>query len=448
MKIRTILLTGGLVLLAACSESKYDIDQLVPEEYHKILYVNNSGKQEVTLYDTDADNLYTLSVIKSGSDPSLTAAANILVLTQVELDAKYSEPEAVNYQLIGADAYSLAASSIDFSSADRYKLVTISLKPQVVKAAIESNPDAVWVLPLKVTSETDSINAEKNELFLQLKAVITPAVGFTDPTLVVQQYQYGSVSTITQKVKFGLDTDNLWDLTAKLVVDNDYVQEYNWDNGTNYKTLPEGSYTVPETAVLPSGTTTLELEVSVNGSQLTPGDYMLPVKVAEVSQFEISEARAVYPLAIRIMGNKLDRTGWTAEADTEELTGEGAGNGVAGCVLDDNLGTFWHSTWQTGNRIPLPYELIIDTKKEYTFTQLALMQRQHDTNRDTRAGEFYISSDKENWTKVGSFNMQQILEAQTFGVTPTKGRYVKIKMTESFRDGYCSLTEVYAYGLE
>ena len=132
MKIRTILLTGGLVLLAACSESKYDIDQLVPEEYHKILYVNNSGKQEVTLYDTDADNLYTLSVIKSGSDPSLTAAANILVLTQAELDVKYSEPEAVNYQLIGADAYSLAASSVDFSSADRYKLVTISLKPQVV----------------------------------------------------------------------------------------------------------------------------------------------------------------------------------------------------------------------------------------------------------------------------------------------------------------------------
>ena len=48
MKIRTILLTGGLVLLGACSESKYDLDQLVPEEYHKILYVNNSGKPDLT----------------------------------------------------------------------------------------------------------------------------------------------------------------------------------------------------------------------------------------------------------------------------------------------------------------------------------------------------------------------------------------------------------------
>ena len=74
MKIRTILLMGGLVLLGACSESKYDLDQLVPEEYHKILYVNNSGKQDFTLYDTDEDNKYVLSVIKSGSDPSLTAS--------------------------------------------------------------------------------------------------------------------------------------------------------------------------------------------------------------------------------------------------------------------------------------------------------------------------------------------------------------------------------------
>ena len=77
MKIRTILLMGGLVLLGACSESKYDLDQLVPEEYHRIMYVNNSGKQEVTLYDTDEDNKYTFSVIKSGSDPSLTASVKV-----------------------------------------------------------------------------------------------------------------------------------------------------------------------------------------------------------------------------------------------------------------------------------------------------------------------------------------------------------------------------------
>ena len=44
MKIKnTLLLAGSLFLLAACAESKYDLESLVPDQYHKILYVNNSG---------------------------------------------------------------------------------------------------------------------------------------------------------------------------------------------------------------------------------------------------------------------------------------------------------------------------------------------------------------------------------------------------------------------
>jgi hypothetical protein len=47
------------MLLSACNNSKYDLENLVPQEYHKILYVNNSGKQEMTLYDTGEDYTYT-----------------------------------------------------------------------------------------------------------------------------------------------------------------------------------------------------------------------------------------------------------------------------------------------------------------------------------------------------------------------------------------------------
>ena len=393
MKIRTILLMGGLVLLGACSESKYDLDQLVPEEYHKILYVNNSGKQDLTLYDTDEDNKYTLSVVKSGSDPSLTASVKVSVLTQAELDEEYSEPEGTNYKLIGENCYSLDATTLDFSSADRYKLVNIFLKPQSVKAFMETDPEAVWVLP------------------------------------------------------FGLDTDNKWDLECKFVVDKEYIAEYNADNGTNFKVLPEGTYTVPEMVTLPNGTTNMELEVTINGDQLVPGDYMLPVKIAEVSQFEISAAKVVSPLAFRVMGHKLDRAGWTAEANTEELTGEGA-SGKAGCALDDNLATYWHSTWQTGNWVSFPFEIIVDTKTEHTFTQFALMQRQNESYTDTKSGKFYVSSDKENWTEVGRFSMEKILDRQVFGVTPTKGRYFKVSIEESYRGTNASLSEIYAYALE
>lgn len=447
MKVKTLLIASSLVLLGACDESKYDLEELVPEQYHKILYVNNSGKQEVTLYDTDEDNLYSFSVFKSGSDPNQTAVADISVLTQAELDKAYSEVEGTNYKRITDGCYSLGETHLDFSVTDRYKLVNISLKPQNVKEIMETDPDAVWVLPLQVTSETDSVNANKNELFLQIAAVIKPALGFTGSEVEVKGYDYGSVSTITEKIEIGLDTSNKWDLSWELAADGDYVNTYNAANGTLFKLLEPGTYSFPETMELANGTNTTQLTVTINGGELQPGDYMLPIRIKNLSLFEISSAKAVYPLAIRILGPQLARTGWTADANTRENSGEGSGNGVPNCAIDGNTSTYWHSRWQSGSD-PMPYELIIDTQEEHTFTQFGLQQRQAEAYTDTRSGKFYVSSDKETWTEVGSFLMQKVLDLQVFAITPAKGRYFKIKITESYRDTNCSLSEVYAYGLK
>ena len=138
--------------------------------------------------------------------------------------------------------------------------------------------------------------------------------------------------------------------------------------------LPENSYSFTSSKTLPNGTTETTLPVEVEGSQLQPGDYMLPIRINSASQFEISSTNAIYPMAIRIMGEQLDRTEWTAEANTEELVGEVQNNsGPVECLLDGNLQTFWHSQWQNGSH-ELPHEVIIDTQKEYTFTQFALVQ--------------------------------------------------------------------------
>ncbi len=438
---------GCLLLISACNDSDYELEKLVPEKYHKILYINNSGKQELTLFDTEEDTEYTLSAFKGGSEPNQLAGATIRVLSQTELNESYSIPEGVNYKVVNRECYVLETDKLEFSVTDRYKTVGISLKPQQVKAAIESDPEALWVLPLRMVSETDSVNAEKKDMILYLKEVIMPALGFVDTSVDVKNYNYGEVPAISEKITIALDMDNKWDLSWEIDTDNNYVATYNQKNNTSFKTLPEGSYTLPESMQLGMGTSTAQLTVTVKGDQLEPGDYMLPILLKNISLFEISSEKNLYPLAIRIVGNKLDRTAWTAEANTQEPNGEGAGNGVAKCVLDDKPSTFWHSQWQGGTHA-LPHEVILDAKEEYTFTQIALMQRQHDSNRDTRSGEFYISSDKQNWTKVGDFTMEKILEAQMYSVTPVKGRYIMIKILESYRSPHCSLSEVYVYGLK
>lgn len=440
------LLAGCLITLGACEGSKYDLENQIPEKFHKILYLSISGKQDLTLYNTDEDNTYSFSLIKAGSDPTLSAKADITVMTQEEVDEQYSDLEGVNYQVISPSAYSLDKSQLEFSAEDSYKLVNLSLKPREVMAAIASNPNAIWVLPLYVSSENDSINATKNQLFLQLKEVITPTIGFKDSYVNVKAYTYGLVSKISEKVPFKLDTNNKWDIECEFVVDNEYITQYNNINGTVFQILPENSYSFASSMPLPNGTTETTLLVEVKGSQLQPGDYMLPIRIKNVSQFEISSTNAIYPMAIRIMGEQLDRTEWTAEANTEELVGEVQNNsGPVECLLDGNLQTFWHSQWQNGSHA-LPHEVIIDVQKECTFTQFALVQREG--SNYVKAGNFQVSSDKAHWETVGDFSMKQESGAQVFGVTPTKGRYFKILITESYNGNNSALAEVYAYGLK
>ena len=440
------LLAGCLITLGACEGSKYDLENQIPEKFHKILYLSISGKQDLTLYNTDEDNTYSFSLIKAGSDPTLSAKADITVMTQEEVDEQYSDLEGVNYQVISPSAYSLDKSQLEFSAEDSYKLVNLSLKPREVMAAIASNPNAIWVLPLYVSSENDSINATKNQLFLQLKEVITPTIGFKDSYVNVKAYTYGLVSKISEKVPFKLDTNNKWDIECEFVVDNEYITQYNNTNGTVFQILPENSYSFASSMPLPNGTTETTLLVEVKGSQLQPGDYMLHIRIKNVSQFEISSTNAIYPMAIRIMGEQLDRTEWTAEANTEELVGEVQNNsGPVECLLDGNLQTFWHSQWQNGSHA-LPHEVIIDVQKECTFTQFALVQREG--SNYVKAGNFQVSSDKAHWETVGDFSMKQESGAQVFGVTPTKGRYFKILITESYNGNNSALAEVYAYGLK
>ena len=129
---------------------------------------------------TVINNIYSFSVIKAGSDQTSTAAVTINTLTQEEVDSKYSELEGVNYKVISPNAYSFDKFQLDFSADERYKLVNISLNPREVLAALENDPSAIWVLPIQVSSQTDSINANKDQLFLQLKEVIMPSIGFNN----------------------------------------------------------------------------------------------------------------------------------------------------------------------------------------------------------------------------------------------------------------------------
>ena len=161
-------------------------------------------------------------------------------------------------------------------------------------------------------------------------------------------------------------------------------------------------------------------------------------KAEDVNGFKYVSAKVsgIDMNALRNMGDQI-----------KEKSGEGVGNGVATSLLDGNINTFWHSQWQGGS-INLPHELVVDVKEVVTFSHIGLTERQHAQYKDVKAGEFFVSSDKQTWTSVGKFKAEQVYENQIFPITPTKGRYFKIQITESNREQNSSLAEIYAYGIK
>lgn len=441
MKKYLLYAAVALFAMTGCTDSDYTLDKLVPSEYHKIMLIKDSGKHTKTLLDIEDDDVTSITIQKLGSDPTLAAKVNIRTLTDDELDTEYSQPEAISYKQLPADCYSLDNTEIEFSSSDRYKKVQLSIHPQKVKEQIAANAEVKWVIPLKMESLNDSVNANSNEYFVVINGVISPTIGFVSATPDARVIEKSNAADYTEKLSLGIDTDNKWDIECTLGIDESYINTYNKMNGTTYELLPAEYYEMPASVKLTSGSNDALASIKVKAASLPAGDYILPVAVTDVSEFKLS-ASNVMPLIVRVMGNKLDRTGWTATADTE--------NRSDGCtvdkMLDGNVNTTWHSQWNGGTHA-LPDNIIIDMKAEYSIDHVSLRQRAAGEDyRDTKTVEIYTSKDGADWTFVGTCNMAKVQEDQIFKVTTTLGRYVKLKVTESYRSPHVSIAEFYAYG--
>lgn len=457
-KILFITLLASLFLFNACEGTNFDVENQIPEKFHKILYLKEYGKVNISLFDLPDDYTYPMTLVKGGSSLNDTASAKIIVSSQEEVTEKYSNIEGVNYQVIPTDCYTLSNTDIEFTETESSKNFSVAIHPQIVKGYMRtSSEDIKWVLPLVVTSESDSINVNRSELLLMIDEVVTPSVGFVNTASDKGEYQYGRPASISEMVQFRLDFENQWDVSCQFAIDNNYIDSYNSINQTNYKPVPDNLVSITNSMSLPQGTSAQLLPIQISDvSTLPAGDYMVPVRISDVVPFEATSGNDLFVLTFSVT-YIIDRSTWTAEANTEETSGEPSPNGFVNCVLDGDPTTYWHSQWSGGNVNP-PYEITIDTHDNDThITSIGLLRRS--TYLNVLSGDFYTSSDKVNWTKVGSFEYSWVGKAdaadtkydvvEKFSVTPTTCRYFKIRMeNDDINQNYtpvAHMAEIYAY---
>lgn len=170
--IKMFTFAAGLLAMSACSESEYDIENLFPDKYNKILYIRDSGEQGVVLQNEEPTHTVEASIIKGGAVPTAVAKVNISVMDQQKVDDKWTNLTGRPHYLLPENCYSLSATSFDYTSEDMFKEFSVTFNtPEILdfinkkKAAKPDEAEYMkFVLPLQAVGATaaDSINSQKN----------------------------------------------------------------------------------------------------------------------------------------------------------------------------------------------------------------------------------------------------------------------------------------------
>lgn len=428
---KTNILTGLFCILISVF---YSCDDQGYKDGNSVVYLTNN-EVSVDVYDIEDSFTYNLGVYRSGFGAE--AKVKVKVLSDFELE-EHNITYGTSYKLLPESSYKLLLTEVNFGSSaeDTNQYIPIEFDVQALKLLDLANEN--YVIPVAIDNSSIGVNEDLAISFVS-PAVKDPLVYFVFTDLKSYNFEIGKVTAIDLDIPIQVDFENKWDITCELTTPQSVLDKYNEDNNKFFVMLPSDAYTLQTSVTIENGTKKNISKLHVEGDKLEAGSYALPVYLNSVSKFNIDPAANTYIIGINIPAPLLDRTGWTITASSFQSP-EGPEN-----VLDGDLDTKWHTKW---SGIALPQELIIDMQKEYNVTQIDMTQRNEQSNRDSKGGNVYISSDNATWTNIGNFEMQAINGFQQFGLKATRGRYLKVEFTSSYRGTNLSIGELEVHGTE
>ena len=339
----SLLLFGALASFSGCQEDGYET--LIPKEYNKILYLKNNGQKDLVLYNDGNDVKYSITVVKSGSDPTATAQVKLSVLTQTEID-KDTRYTGNNYIVLNSDCYSFRNKDINFASSDTYKIEDFTLNPGKISEQVtaEATENSIFILPIRLSSKTDSVNYEQRDLILK-PVVKLLGIKFVKTSTNIDLGINKDQEIVTEiKVSMNSGIINKWDFTAPLKVSTsqEEVDEYNRINKQDYKAIPSNAFAQPENLIFNAGISESIGVLVVDRSKLSKGTtYLVPIQLEQSEDLATitSDDKKHYVILKYMFDMEADKIPLTASmlADPFNCTGEGS----LALLVDNNAETFW-----------------------------------------------------------------------------------------------------------
>ncbi len=428
-----LLLLGGLAMTAGMTGCEDKRGEHL-EEYASRVYFRNGGNQTISLYRVGKNTVYKILVCKSGSDLSYTAEATVAVVEQSQLDI-YNMENNSNYVQIPESCFKFKTpTDLHFAAGEISKVVEVELFTDDISLLQEANPKNGYVLALQVYSDRQ-VSPNINLLILEPDITI-PVVSFTEAGLYRNDFNPDTPPAADVAGEVVLGMDDLWDadFTCKLGVhDQDWLNDYNEKNGTEYELMPSANYWLCDeqnSALVQFAANTNKASFNVHVDSKDMGvfrEYVIPLYLEDCSvKYDDPDKTNVFKLDDKVFlvhavyTPKLEKITLTEDMLSTDYTHEGDGIGLPGLV-DGKPDTYWHSLWQ--NQIPGDpiYGVYIDIALG-EGNELEAVQFRYQTRSTNNAGAptricIGASNDGENWKLIQDYQ-QEPVAANSWGELP------------------------------
>ncbi|MGN1210541.1 MAG: DUF1735 domain-containing protein, partial [Candidatus Cryptobacteroides sp.] len=357
---RYLLAALGMLALSACSNT-LDYSDLIPDDYRKIVYFKNSGWVDLELF-ARSEYEHTLMVVKAGGDPSLEAECSIEVLSQPELTSNYGEADNRNYRVLPSGTYQLPERNFSIPAGEFYTTAKVSINPAKILQLQELQPDAEFVLPLRLVSGTDSVNVNSNTMLFRVNEISTPVLKFGTERLstFVDENRVVSLS-----VGFDGVSKNFWDFTCHVQQAENAAQlasDFSAQEGVEYTLLPTDNWYLSKNGELEFSsddeTSFKSMTLSIYKEGLADDvNYVLPLEIdCQNDEFDLADK----PLFVTVSSGELsDGQKIALRADmlyspfTEDRKENNPEANKLANMLDGDPSTVWHTSfgWDKGSRI-------------------------------------------------------------------------------------------------
>lgn len=248
-----ILAASLSLALCGCKDMEGEYDSIVPDDYHSIVTIKDSGVRNITFSVAEQQYHYPINILKGGSHIDRVTDVVLEVMTQEWLDDNYNNQQGTRYKTLSASMYSITDYHLEIGKGEPGKSADIVLNAPLIYSAMQNpaNSDREFVLAVKIESSTSPVDPERSVVILHCN-VSPVVVSFTET---LQRFKMpDNAAMATSQIQLEKQGDFEATIHLEPMTQHELQAKYGESDDVTYQALASECYSFEADVTIPAET--------------------------------------------------------------------------------------------------------------------------------------------------------------------------------------------------